>query len=253
MVYRPIPLTIGLPRPLFHLATGWVPSWSMRRHEASEHSFGSRRSSRLWRKCHRKALGKHWQNDQNYGKMMVRCCKMWWIFRWNSHENYFLEWPELAKEPRTQLSSCIFVFISWSGSRSLHPKPRCWKICDFVWIVPCLHKTQLYPNINYDMLCISLYLTISHYIFLTCRSYTPNIHPNSRISGTPEPQSVFSLSVHDEPGWIIWINWNQNRILTGAERREWMGLGVAGIMIYWYCGSFFRKFPTYSTHQSEFN
>ena len=163
------------------------------------------------------ALGKHVQNDQNYGKMMVRCCKMWWIFRWNSQENHFLEWPELAKEPRNQLGSCIFVFISWSASRSLHPKPRCWKICDFVWIVPCLHKTQLYPNMNYyDMLCISLYLTISHCIFLTCRSYTPNKHPNSRISGTPEPQPVFSLSVHDEPGWLIWINWNQNWILTGA-------------------------------------
>ena len=27
-------------------------------------------------------------------------------------------------------------------------------------------------------------------------------------------------------------------ILTGAERREWMGMGVAGMIIHDYCGSF---------------
>ena len=193
----------------------------MRRHEASEHSFGSRRSSRPWWKCHRKALGKHGQNDQNDGKMMVGCCKMWWIFRWNSQENHFLEWPELAKEPRNQLSSCIFVFISWSGSRSLHPKPRCWKMLkDLRLCMDCTMSSQN-PTISkyHEIWIIIIICYVSHYISL----YLSNmqvLYPQQTslhcISGIPEPQPVFSLSVHDEPGWIIWINWNQNWILTGA-------------------------------------
>ena len=113
------------------------------------------------------ALGKHVQNDQNYGKMMVRCCKMWWIFRWNSQENHFLEWPELAKEPRNQLSSCIFVFISWSGSRSLHPKPRCWKMLKDLWLcMDCTMSSQNPTISKYELLRYVMYLTISHYISL---------------------------------------------------------------------------------------
>ena len=57
------------------------------------------------------------------------------------------------------------VYFMISPSRSLHPKPRCWKYAMYLTIN------------NNDMLCISLYislyLTISHCIFLTCRSYTP--------------------------------------------------------------------------------
>jgi hypothetical protein len=30
----------------------------------------------------------------------------------------------------------------------------------------------------------------------------------------------------------------RNGQLTGAKRREWMGMGVAGIIIHSYCGSF---------------
>ena len=152
-------------------------------------------------------------------------------------------WPKSQEISLVHVSSCLFHDLDPDLYTQSQDVERCWKICDFVWIVPCLHKTQLYPNMNYyDMLCISLYLTISHCIFLTCRSYTPNKHPNSRISGIPEPQPVFSLSVHDEPGWLIWINWNQNWILTGAERREWMGHdGLLGLGL-WFIDSVDHSF-----------
>ena len=166
MVYRPIPLAIGLTRPLFHLATGWVPSWSMRRHEASEHSFGSRRSSRPWWKCHLL----RWENTGKMIKIMAK---------WRSDVvkcgesldetvgKIIKEWPELAKEPRNQLSSCIFVFISWSGSRSLHPKPRCWKMLKDLWLcMDCTMSSQNPTISKYHEILIIMIWYVSHYISL---------------------------------------------------------------------------------------
>jgi hypothetical protein len=47
---------------------------------------------------------------------------------------------------------------------------------------------------------------------------------------------------HMENSDVIWVFWAQNfwalKTLTGAKRREWMWMGVAGIIINGYCGSF---------------
>ena len=156
MVYRPIPLTIGLPRPLFHLATGWVPSWSMRRHEASEHSFGSRRSSRPWWKCHLL----RWENTGKMIKIMAK----WWSDVVKCDESLdetvrkiIKEWPELAKEPRNQLSSCIFVFISWSLHPDLYTQSQDVEnmLCISLLIIMICYVS------HYISRYISLYLTVS--------------------------------------------------------------------------------------------
>ena len=164
------------------------------------------------------------------------------------------EWPELAKEPRNQLGSCIFVFISWSASRSLHPKPRCWKICDFVWIVPCLHKTQLYPNImKYELLLLYvMYLTISHCIFLTCRSYTPNKHPFTASLGFPNRSRCSACRSMMNLGESFGSTGTRTEyLLVRKTRREWMGHD--GLLGLWFIDSvdhfFENSLRTAHTHQ----
>lgn len=200
------------------------------------------------------ALGKRWQNDQNDGKMMVRCCKMWWIFRWNSQENHCLEWPELAKEPRNQLSSCIFVFISWSASRYLHPKPRCWKMLKDLWL--CMDCTMSSQNptiskyheiwINYD----SCY--VSHYISL----YLSNmqvLYPQ-QTSQQPHPWDPRTAAGVQPVGpWWTWVNhldqlepelntyWCVKHVGNG-----WDMMGHDGLLGLWFIDSvdhFLTKIP----------
>ena len=173
------------------------------------------------------AIGKSWENTGKMIKIMAK----WWSDVVKCGESLdetvmkiIKEWPELAKEPRNQLSSCIFVFISWSGSRSLHPKPRCWKMLKDLWLcLDCTMSSQnptisKYHEIWIIMICyyVSHYISLYHLYLSNMQVLYPQQTSLHRISGIPEPQPVFSLSVHDEPGWIIWINWNQNWILTGA-------------------------------------
>ena len=72
-------------------------------------------------------------------------------------------------------------------------------------------------------------------------------HINLKIHGVYKPNwNVPYIVLHGNFHWKVvntpksacWIVGWYHPILTGAERREWMGMGVAGIIINIYCGSF---------------
>ena len=58
-------------------------------------------------------------------------------------------------------------------------------------------------------------------------------HPTSG-----ELERLLRQGIEVKKSWFLADGFPFSEKLTGAERREWMGMGVAGIIINMYCGSF---------------
>ena len=163
-------------------------------------------------------------------------------------------WPKSQEISLVHVSSCLFHDLDPDLYTQSPDVERCWKICDFVWIVPCLHKTQLYPNImKYELLLLYvMYLTISHCIFLTCRSYTPNKHPFTASLGFPNRSRCSACRSMMNLGESFGSTGTRTEyLLVRKTRREWMGHD--GLLGLWFIDSvdhfFENSLRTAHTHQ----
>ena len=150
---------------------------------------------------------------------------------------YFMIWIQIST-PKAKMLKDVERSVTLYGLYHVFTKPN---------------YIQISWNINnYDMVCISLYLTISHCIFLTCRSYTPNKHPFTASLGFPNRSRCSACRSMMNLGESFGSTGTRTEyLLVRKTRREWMGHdGLLGLGL-WFIDSVDHSFENSlrKTHQ----